>query len=166
MFIGLHAFRLRRVTALILLATYGSVGVLGYGLHALWHVHHHGQHHSHHSDLAQTGCCSGGCACQHSTCAVAVTPTVSVEKVGVLAAIEACQQLRKNAARQQTASFSELVLEGPCPICATLAQAQSGAATVTGGELVSSLHSEPPADEVLAPLYLPAEHLARGPPTC
>lgn len=176
----LATISIRRLTACILLATYGSVGVLGYGLHALWHVHHH---------RGPQGAATGGssCSCCHHHCCSSGAPRLRSEASGprvddtadILMKLDKYQlQLRQHthnfsqevSAIQEEIACSKTVIaeevEGPCPICSMLSQSQSVGVAICSGWLVDAIPTERSVDEVLQPSYLPNEHLARGPPAC
>ena len=131
-------FRPRRILAALLLLVYGSAGIFGYGLHALWHVHP-GHDHGNHRQVATSaegGHCHGHC-CSHSTS-------------------------HAHSTSHKTARFASV--EGDCSICAVLAQAQTPPFEVTLVEFIAELGQEPAVSEEIAPLFVPADHLARGPP--
>lgn len=156
---------MRRFTACILLATYGSVGVLGYGLHALWHVHHHHGPANAASSGTSCSCCSHHCSSKPQQPAV--------DSTDILAKLENCQLQCHSHTKAKAASntteaqaVSQLVTEGPCPICAMLSQSQSPGVAICSGWLVSAVSTERPVDEILQLPSLPSEHPARGPPAC
>ncbi|MCG8448502.1 MAG: hypothetical protein MI725_02845 [Pirellulales bacterium] len=134
----------RRIIALAVLTLYGTGGVLGYGLHKLWQCEHchldaccAADTHCHTHDGQ---CCSHG----HTACCSPTTPVESEPSSGALA----------NS-------------HDDCPICAFLAQAQSPVYAVTFSTFAESVSSNIPVSEEIGPLFLPAGHLARGPPaTC
>ena len=126
----------RRLIAALLLVLYGSSGLLGYGLHSLWHQHH-GFHACSGHGVGHSGC--DGCHC-HSFC---------VESVLVAQADQ-----------------SRLIVQEDCSICAFLAQAQTPQFRFAFAQYVSELGHELPVSESIAPLFIPANHLARGPPLC
>ena len=167
------AIVMRRLTACMLLATYGSVGVLGYGLHALWHVHHH--HGLHGSATGDSSCSS----CHHHCCSSKPRQPEADDTANALAKPERHQlQLRQHShtnskeisAPKEDSTCSEtvtiVVAEGPCPICAVLSQSPTPELVICSGSLVATVPAERPVNEILQPLYLPSKHLARGPPAC
>ena len=130
-----HSRRHRWLTALLLVA-YGSAGVLGYGLHSLWHCEHchevttadhcHGDECDHHASHAAEHCCHSHLSCETG----------------------------KRLAH----------LEEECSICAFLAQAQSAHDGELPVLSTAVSPADPPASEFsdLPPLF--RLHLARGPP--
>ena len=131
----------RQILAALLLVTYGTAGVFGYGLHTLWHVHHHAPAQA--SSVADAGSCCGQC------CSKIDTPTC-------------CDSLQL-ASHKDAAVRS---VEDDCSICAFLAQAQTPLFSFEPTEFVTELGQEIPVSEDISPLYIPADHLARGPPVC
>lgn len=97
MIIPRHNVRFRRWMTGLLLAAYGSAGVFGYGLHAVWECEHHCHVHSHGDDVAHVH--HHGHGCHHHN----HEPVV--------------------ANRDNPATF-ELTVDD-CPICDFLVQAQT-----------------------------------------
>lgn len=127
--------RPQRFIAAVLLLIYGSAGVLGYGLHDLWHVHHdHG---------TQLACEDAG---HGQSCSRVV--------------VTAC--CGSHLASHKQAKFSSI--ENDCTICEFLTQAQTPVFDFTLAEVVTELDTEIPASEQISPLFIPESHLARGPP--
>lgn len=171
---------IRRLIASTLLATYGLVGVLGYGLHELFHVHHG---HSHESCCAshqttepneQAACCSHKlCSRSHSPRSHGPTshgPTSHGHSHAHTHTHGTCDHSHPSAlvADQNVGDSFPVVAaaEHDCPICTFLAQAQEPIADSADSEIAEALPTGKPVSEVLFPLFLPSEHLARGPPCC
>ncbi len=151
---------IRRLTACMLLASYGSVGVFGYGLHALWHVHHH--HHAGHGTAANS-------SCSHQCCSNKAPQAAADSSEDLLAKLERVQLQRMKHADDCKAAAKGLTIgqrdiEESCPICLLLSQAQVPLFSIYSGVFVGDLHVAPPGDEILRPLFVPLTHLARGPP--
>lgn len=179
----------RCITAL-LLAVYGLVGVVGYGLHDLFHVHHH------HPLVAAGASSSTSCCCSHdghsghehdqpandhagheydqSTHSQSSQSCDHSHDAGSNQKDGCCNGANEHhSLSQRFASFQESEgqpvvrsIEQPCALCELLAQAQQPPFAIPTQTLVAAVVFAPPADEVLFPLYLPSEHLARGPPSC
>lgn len=133
----------------LLLAVYGSAGVLGYGLHSLWGCGH----------------CHEG-TCQHDSDSHSLASLSHFghdhqlfDRVpGTLAGVQSCCDLTHQG---------ELVLaEEDCPICAFLVQAQSQFVFQVASECVDVVPTIPPAivSSYVSPLL--GIHPGRGPPTC
>lgn len=119
----------------LLLAVYGSAGVLGYGLHALWHCDHS-------YEIATAEHCHGGDCDLHAAHAKdCCHPHLGCETGKRLAQ-----------------------LEEECSICAFLAQAQSEHAEELPVLCTASSPADRIASEFSALPPLVRLHLARGPP--
>lgn len=132
--------RFSRMLALVALATYGSAGIFGYGLHSVWHVRHGDASETH---ARQSG---GGCHCCHGHDA-AVVPDDDGDGPS-----------RDAAAQSLAAGCDE------CPICSFLAQAQSSAVETPEPEGVGPCCMAGVGEE---PPHLAGAHRApsaRGPP--
>ena len=150
------SYKLRRVITSVLLLFYGTVGVLGYGLHDLFHVHDAGAH----VGEATIACAESPCCPGHHHCH-AERPTASHQH-------HTCNHLHR-LVQQQLAERSGTAIDAidhECSICNFLTQAQEVPLEVIATELVEAVSFGPPVSEVLFPLFLPSEHLARGPPSC
>jgi hypothetical protein len=135
--------RVRRWAAGLLLVAYGSVGVLGYGLHAVWECDHHchlhtqtdGVVHVHHHEHTH------GCHHHHDH-----RPQI------------AQQEGKHNSAVNQAVD--------DCPICEFLVQAQTpfvmDLTTDCVGPTLSNLNRLDAS--YIAPMR--STHPARGPPLC
>ena len=137
----------RRILANLLLAVYGSAGILGYGLHALWHEHHH-----HFSDCSHhTGA--------HELCHLSASPLGHDHHQ-----VERDTQLSRkphsvDLAVQQLATKSH-----DCSICAFLAQAQSAHVAPTVLSCTGFTCFDQPVRDFLIVSEVIRLHLARGPP--
>lgn len=125
----------RRWLTAVLLVVYGSAGVLGYGLHSLWHCEHcidvAGADHCHGDDCSHHAAHAEHCCHSHLDC-------------------ETGKRLAP--------------LEEECSICAFLAQAQSEHADEPFELCTTISPAAPPASEFLDLPPLVRLHLARGPP--
>lgn len=154
------SYKLRRAIASVLLLFYGMVGVLGYGLHELFHVHHgHG-----HNGQATCCCSSSTCSPESDCCSGNDHCHASDETHSHAACDDSHIVVEFRQTEESGDSFQ--ATEHDCAICSFLAQAQEVAAEADSAELVEAVSFGPPASEVRFPLYLPSEHLARGPPNC
>lgn len=167
------SYKLRRAIASVLLLFYGTVGVLGYGLHDLFHVHHG------HAHSGETACCCSNsecgtdtdCCTSHEDCSSDARHShetcedshIVVEDSHIV--VEGSHIVVAYRQNEQPSDFL-VATEHECAICSFLTQAQEVAAEADSAELVGAVSFGPPASEVLFPLYLPSEHLARGPPCC
>lgn len=129
----------RKFFATLLLLVYGSTGVLGYGLHSLWHLGH-----DHGGQLAD---CEPGHCHDHGHSRVSVTSCCG-----------------SSLGSHKLARFS--ASDEDCSICDFLAQAQTPDFEFTLAQVISKLGSEIVFSEDISPLFIPADHLARGPPLC
>lgn len=134
-----------KVVASLLLAAYGSAGVLGYGLHSLWHVHHQGCLHTQPSGAYTAASDYSNWSLRNNydhpnaqECAVSVV----ADRSGENATADAC------------------------PICLLLSQAQQPSFEYQFEHYVATVEAPLPAPETRFPLFLPELRLARGPPQC
>ena len=126
--------RLRRLLAIAALASYGSAGVLGYGLHSLWHCEHDAET----AAADHCGCCGHDC---HAPAPVAACETPECTDGPSLAA--ACDD---------------------CSICSFLAQAQTSAVDAPAVAGSAPVAPSPALGESLVLAAALAAPSARGPP--
>ena len=127
-----------RLATLLLLAAYGGVGVMGYGLHMLMGIHHHGVSRS--ADSAHM------CTCMNCPFHAA----------------------RSNGDPAESGHGSLRVVthvgDSACPLCSLLGQLltvpEIGAAELA----VWAAPHEPPVSDRAQPNRLALDHPARGPP--
>ena len=144
---SLRKLNWRRVLDVLMLAAYGSTGVLGYGLHSLWHHHHH-----------------SFAGCSHHGGAIACC--------GNTASHDGHDQHHsENGTRQCHGSQNSVPLgeqliaaADECSICAFLAQAQPGGAATASSLRSDTCCTKFPAYELPVLPELVQLHLARGPP--
>jgi hypothetical protein len=191
----LSALAIRRFAVCMLLATYGLAGVLGDGLHALWHTHHDPNappgaqvtsscSHHHHPPAGHPP--AGHSAAGHSAAGHSAAGQMPVEQADdstdVLAKLEnhqrqtrqhshphACAHHHAPASKSQSPdsqTVTAVITDGPCVICMLLSQLQSTAVATSNHWYVQDVTTQQPADETLQPLCFPSEHPARGPPAC
>ena len=135
-----HFLQSRIATYLVVI--YGLGSVLGYGLHELWD-------------------------CQHCHPSANI---VSVD-LGNYQDVYNFDTLSSNKStntdeQSPSPTTTYLASQEDCPICCFLSQAQTPVDLAPNTYLVEDVASEIPVSESIAPLYLPANHLARGPPLC
>ena len=133
--------RPRRLLAALLLLVYGSTGILGYGLHSLWHLEH--------DHSAHTGAVVHSHGHSHGHCSAHVT-------------VSSC--CGSHLASHKAARVSSV--NGDCFVCDFLAQAQTPVFEFSFSQIIAELGSEMPVSEEISPLPISAVHLARGPPLC
>ena len=129
--------------ALVVLAVYGVGGVLGYGLHKLWHCDH---------------CHTSASSC-HSTDSCAVRDNTSDSS----ACECGCSSVGHDTSKDEKGFVRS---HHNCPICAFLAQAQSPVFQVATTDYVEIVVCQIAANEQIGPLFLLSNHFARGPPQC
>ena len=147
-----HSQHKRRFVAALLLVVYGTAGILGYGLHALWHHHHEPLAASSGSKCqAKPASSSSHCCCCHHPAPPEDGPP---------------QDGPPQDGPPQDLDKTVQQVEEDCSICAFLAQAQTPVFRFTTLQTVAPVSNEVLICEVIAPLFIPADHLARGPPLC
>ncbi len=128
--------RVGRSLAILALATYASAGVLGYGLHALWHCEH---------------CPTASACCDHGHCQSAAHCSQSPA---------AHDHEHAPASDQTTVAASH----DDCSICSFLAQAQTSVLPRLAIDGVEPLADAPQTAESLVLSLTSEAPLARGPP--
>ena len=140
----------RHTLAVIVLAIYCVVSILGYGLHSLWDCKHHHQHGPH-----QTACCAG-----HGHL---LLDTIGCSDKTVCQSDHHSAISHKDSLNCCPSIFAD---DSDCPICAFLAQVQTPIAAIVETAIVLCLPDEGPVHENITTLCMPRAHLARGPPWC
>ena len=127
-----------RLATILLLAAYGGVGVLGYGLHSLLGIHHHG--------VSRSAESAHMCTCMNC-------PFHGARHDG--------EPAESGHGDLRSASHEA---DGGCPLCSLLGQLltvpDAGAAELA----IWAVPHEPPVSDRAQPNRLAAEHPARGPP--
>ena len=149
--------RCQRLLAITILAVYGVGGVLGYGLHSLWHCNH----------CHQDACCAES---KSGECSPKALLKAAQGHNGCCHSCQAhsrsdCQTHVAGASQQPESTTARAIHSAEdCAICFFLAQAQSPVSEAPPLVLVAKVATECPASESIAPLFIPQDHLARGPP--
>ena len=140
MFVRIRKFLESRLASYVVVI-YGLGNVLGYGLHGLSDCQH----------------------CHHGR----VSCSINLNSYEYRQNFDLAFAQAFNAEQEPTADSPLLkAIEDDCAICAFLAQAQTPVQSHSGIGIVEDVTAEIPVSERIAPLFLPSEHLARGPPVC
>jgi len=121
---------------------YGLGSVLGYGLHEFWDCDH----------------------CRIDR----VSTSYETVHTNINQNFDFSIEFALTTTDQQSHEHSLILLADPseCALCAFLALAQTPSQTTTLSVFSWDVTAETPVSERISPLFLPSEHLARGPPVC